>query len=168
MGFLASGGRDWRSVLGTGRDTVIPRLRFKKRETVKMNRKLSVLVMLASLAGFCGAEPAGQAKPNFSGTWKLNLQKSDLGQMAPTSETDTIAQTADEFKIEVASESQRGKRDTTSTAKLDGTDTANPAAANSPFQILSTKATWLGSSLVITDRKSVVWGKSAEHAGPRS
>ena len=74
-----------------------------------MNRKLSALVMLASLAGFCGAQTAGQAKPNFSGTWKLNLQKSTLGQFSPTSETDTITQTADEFKIEVASESQRGK-----------------------------------------------------------
>ena len=139
---------------GTGRDTVIPQLRFKKRETVKMNRKLSALVMLAGLAGFCGAQTAGQAKPNFSGTWKLTLQKSDLGQFAPTSETDTITQTADELKIEVASESQRGKRDTTTTAKLDGTDTPNPAAANSVFQILSTKATWQGSSLVITQTTS--------------
>ena len=77
-----------------------------------------------------------------------------MGQMAPTSETDTITQTADELKIEVASESQRGKRDTTTTAKLDGTDTPNPAAANSAFQILSTKATWQGSSLVITQTTS--------------
>ena len=115
-----------------------------------MNRKLSALVMLASLVGFCGAQTAGQAKPNFSGTWKLNMEKSTLGQFAPTSETDTITQTADEFKIEVVSESQRGKRDTTTTAKLDGTDTANAAPANSPMQILSTKATWQGSSLVIT------------------
>ena len=77
-----------------------------------------------------------------------------MGQMAPTSETDTITQTADELKIEVASESQRGKRDATTTAKLDGTDTPNPAAANSAFQILSTKATWQGSSLVITQTTS--------------
>jgi hypothetical protein len=53
---------------GTGRDTVIPQLRFKKRETVKMNRKLSALVKLAGLAGVLRAQTAGQAKPNFSGT----------------------------------------------------------------------------------------------------
>ena len=119
-----------------------------------MNRKLSALVMLVGLAGFCGAQTAASANPNFSGTWKLNLQKSTLGQFSPTSETDTITQTADEFKIEVASESQRGKRDTTTTAKLDGTDTPNAAPTGSPMQILSTKATWQGSSLVITQTTS--------------
>ena len=119
-----------------------------------MNRKLGAVVLLAGLAGFCSAQTAGQAKPNFAGTWKLNLTKSDLGQMAPTSETDTITQTADTFTIEVVSESQRGKRDTTTNAKLDGTDTPNAAVAGSPMQILSTKAAWQGAALIITQTTS--------------
>ncbi len=119
-----------------------------------MKRMLGAMVVCASLAGFCAAQTAGQAKPNFAGTWKLDLQKSELGQFSPTSETDTITQTADTITIEVVSESQRGKRDVTTTAKLDGTDTPNTPAANSPMQILSTKATWQGSSLVIAQTTS--------------
>jgi hypothetical protein len=115
-------------------------------------KRLATVIALAGFAALCVAQSttAGQVKPNFAGTWKLNLAKSDLGQMAPTSETDTITQTADVFKIEVVSASQMGNRDTTYSAKLDGTDTPNPAAADSPFQITSTKAAWQGSSLVIT------------------
>ena len=122
-----------------------------------MKRMLGVVVVLASLAGVCAAPAAAQAKPNFAGSWKLNLQKSDFGQMAqmaPASETDTITQTADAFTIAVASESEQGKRTTTSTAKLDGTDTPNAAVPDSPFQILSTKAAWQGASLVITQTTS--------------
>ena len=121
-----------------------------------MKRRLGVAMVLAALAAVCVAQSttAGQAKPNFAGTWKLNLAKSDLGQMVPISETDTITQTADVFKIEVVSVSERGNRDSTYSAKLDGTDTPNEAPANTPFRILSTKAEWHGSSLVITQTTS--------------
>ena len=66
-----------------------------------MNRRLAVVVMLA---GFVGAGVAQTAKPNFAGTWKLNLAKSDLGQMAPTSETNTISQTADTVTVATTSD----------------------------------------------------------------
>ncbi len=121
-----------------------------------MKTRLGMAMVLAALTAVCVAQVAapGQAKPNFAGTWKLNLAKSDLGQMVPTSETDTIAQTADAVTVAVASVSERGNRNTAYTVKLDGSDTPNQTPTDSPFKILSSKAEWQGSSLVITQTTS--------------
>jgi hypothetical protein len=119
-----------------------------------MNRRFALVVMLA---GFVGAGVAQTAKPNFAGTWKLNLTKSDLGQMAPTSETDTITQTADTMTVATVSDREMGKMSFTVPVKLDGTDTPVPAdafPADSMFRLLSSKAEWAGSSLVITQTTS--------------
>jgi len=122
-----------------------------------MNRRLAIAMVFASLCTLGIAQSTGQPKPNFAGTWKLNLQKSDLGQMAPNSETYTIAQTDTDVKVTVASDSQMGKIDFTFAAKLDGTDTplaADAFPADSPFRILTSKAEWQGASLVITQTTS--------------
>jgi hypothetical protein len=124
-----------------------------------MKRKLGVVAVLAGLlsVGVAQTKTADQAKPNFGGTWKLNLQKSDLGQMAPSSEIDTISQTADEVKVAISSEREQGKMNFSFAAKLDGTDTPLPSdafPAESPFKILSSKAEWVGGSLVITQTTS--------------
>jgi methionine synthase II (cobalamin-independent) len=122
-----------------------------------MKRRFAIALVFATLAAVGIAQTAGQAKPNFAGTWKLNLQKSDLGQMAPDSETYTVAQTDTEVKVTIASESQFGKMNYTFAAKLDGTDTplaADAFPAESPFRILTSKAEWQGSSLVITQTTS--------------
>jgi hypothetical protein len=113
-------------------------------------------MVCAALAAVGVAQAAAQSKPSFAGTWKLNLQKSDLGQMAPESETDTVAQTADEVKVTIASAGQFPINYTFS-AKLDGTDTPIPAdafPADSPFRILTSKAEWQGNSLIITQTSS--------------
>ena len=122
-----------------------------------MKRRFAIALVFATLAAVGIAQTAGQAKPNFAGTWKLNLQKSDLGQMAPDSETYTVAQTDTEVKVTIASESQFGKMNYTFAAKLDGTDTplaADAFPAESPFRILTSKAEWQGSALVITQTTS--------------
>jgi hypothetical protein len=114
-------------------------------------------MVFASLCTLGIAQTTDQAKPSFAGTWKLNLQKSDLGQMAPNSETYTVAQTVEEIKVTVDSDSQMGKIDFTFAAKLDGTETplaADAFPADSPFRILTSKAEWQGSSLVITQTTS--------------
>lgn len=121
-----------------------------------MNRRLAIVTLLASVATIALAQTAAPAKPNFAGTWKLNLQKSDLGQMAPDSETYTVAQTADEVKITIVTAGQFSTNYTFA-AKLDGTDTPIPAdafPADSPFRILTSKAEWQGNSLVITQTSS--------------
>jgi hypothetical protein len=121
-----------------------------------MKKRFAVAMVFATLAAVGLAQTVAQAKPNFAGTWKLNLQKSDLGQMAPDSETDTVAQTADEVKITIASAGQFPINYTFS-ARLDGTDTPIPAdafPADSPFRVLTSKVTWNGSSLVIMQTTS--------------
>jgi hypothetical protein len=113
-------------------------------------------MIFAALATVGIAQSNAQTKPSFAGTWKLNVQKSDLGQMAPDSETDTIAQTADEVKITIASAGQMSLTYTFS-AKLDGTDTpiaADAFPADTPFRIVTSKAEWQGNSLVITQTTS--------------
>jgi hypothetical protein len=121
-----------------------------------MKSRLAVVLAFATVATIGVAQTADQAKPNFAGTWKLNLQKSDLGQMAPDSETYTVAQTADQIKITIASTGQF-PINYTFAAKLDGTDTpiaADAFPADSPFRILTSKAVWQGASLVITQTTS--------------
>ena len=127
-----------------------------------MKRAIGVAVMLVGMVALgmghtAASATASQAKPDFSGTWKLNLAKSDLGQMAPTSETDTITQTADQVKVAMTSEREQGTRSFTIAAKLDGTETPVPSdafPADSPFKILTSKAEWVGNSLVITQTTS--------------
>ncbi len=121
-----------------------------------MKSRIVVGMVLATLAAIGVAQTAPQAKPNFAGTWRLNLQKSDLGQMAPESETYTVTQTAGEIKIVIASTGQFPINYTFS-ARLDGTDTplaADAFPADSPFRILTSKAEWQGASLVITQTTS--------------
>jgi hypothetical protein len=122
-----------------------------------MNRRFAIAIMFATLSTVGISQPASQPKPNFAGTWKLNLQKSDLGQMAPESETYTVTQTDTEVKITIVSDSQFAKLNYTFAAKLDGTETplaADAFPADSPFKILTAKAEWQGSSLVITQTSS--------------
>jgi hypothetical protein len=122
-----------------------------------MKSRLALVVALATLAAIGVAQTIPQAKPSFAGTWNLNLQKSDLGQMAPNSETSTIVQTAGEIKVTTASDSQFGKLTYSFAAKLDGTDTPTAAdafPADSPFRILTSKAEWKDNALVITQTTS--------------
>lgn len=117
-----------------------------------MKIRLAAVMAFATLATIGIAQGAAQAKPSFAGTWKLNLQKSDLGQMAPDSETYTVTQTADDIKVAIASTGQFPINYTFS-AKLDGTDTpiaADAFPADSPFRILTSKAEWKDNTLVIT------------------
>jgi hypothetical protein len=135
------------------RDTFIP----NPKGGPAMKSRLAVLAALATLTTIAIAQTAPQAKPSFAGTWKLNLEKSDLGQMAPNSEIGTVTQTADEIKVAVISDSQFGKLSYSFAAKLDGTDTPtapNAFPADSPFQILSSKAVWQDNSLMITQNAS--------------
>ena len=121
-----------------------------------MKNRLAAVMVFATVAAIGVAQTTAPAKPNLSGTWKLNLQKSDLGQYAPDSETYTVTQTAGEIKIGIASAGQFAMNYTFS-AKLDGTDTpiaADAFPADSPFKVLTSKAEWKDGGLVITQTTS--------------
>lgn len=123
-----------------------------------MKKTLSIALLLAGLAIGSHAQttPVNPAKPNLSGTWKLNLEKSDFGETeSPTSETDTLTQAGNGLKIVVISETNLGKLNYEYSFKTDGTDTPTPAGtmpADSLLQILSTKGEWQERLLVVTQK----------------
>ncbi len=87
-----------------------------------------------------------QSKPDFSGTWTVNAEKSDPppqggGGRGPGGPI-TIKQTATELSI--TSEGRQGPQ--TLTYKLDGTESTNPGRGGMEVK---SKAKWDGSTLVI-------------------
>ncbi len=100
--------------------------------------------------------PAATAKPDFTGTWKLNLGKSDYDQVPPPSdETLTFAHNGSTSTIATVSDNERGKEVYTLPYTTDGTETPTPSgvfANTATLQYLSTKGEWQGSSLVLTQK----------------
>lgn len=94
---------------------------------------------------------AAQAKPNFSGTWKLNTSKSDFGMLPPTeSRTDVIDQADPALKVSTTSEGAQGKQSATLSYTTDGKEVTNKVG---PREIKSTAA-WEGDGLVVNSKFS--------------
>ena len=111
-------------------------------------RRVLLFVLVAVLAMPIAAR--AQAKPDFSGSWTLNAEKSDPppqrgggggGGRGPAGPI-TIKQTATELSI--TSEGRQGPQ--TLTYKLDGSVSTNPGRGGA--EVKST-AKWDGSTLVI-------------------
>jgi hypothetical protein len=106
-------------------------------------RILTVAAVLTSLALHSAV---GQAKPNFSGTWKLNTEKSDAmgggggGGMTPGALV--ITQTATELTTEQTFGDQVRK----ATYYLDGRESTNPGGRGGEAK---SKTRWEGNSLII-------------------
>jgi hypothetical protein len=103
----------------------------------------------ALLATFAVSPALAQAKCDFSGAWKMNLEKSDPmgggggggGGMMQNAVT-TITQTATELVIAV----KMGENGRTMTYKLDGTESVNPGMRGGESK---SKVKWDGDALVI-------------------
>jgi hypothetical protein len=100
--------------------------------------------------------PVATVKPDLSGTWKLDLTKSDFDQVPPPAdETVVFARTGPAFTIATTSDNERGKEVYTLPFTVDGTDTPTPKgifADTATLQYLSTKGEWQGASLVLTQK----------------
>ena len=108
-----------------------------------------ILTVAAVLASFAVHSAVGQAKPNFAGTWKLNVEKSDPaggggggggGGMAPG--LLTITQTA----TELVTEQTFGEQVRKATYYLDGRESTNPGMRGGESK---SKARWDGNALII-------------------
>src|SRR5260370_27983283 len=109
-----------------------------------------ILIAVFTLTAFAAAL-AAQSKPNFSGTWKLNLSKSDFGPLpAPSSRTDVIEHADPALKISTTAETQQGKQSTTANFTTDGKEVMNKQG---PRDIKST-VTWEGTNLVVNSKFS--------------
>jgi hypothetical protein len=108
-----------------------------------MRRVFSIVVALALVMPIAAW---AQSKPDFSGTWTVNAEKSDPppgggGGRGPGGPI-TIKQTATELSI--TSQGRQGSQ--TLTYKLDGTESTNPGRGGMEEK---SKAKWDGSTLVV-------------------
>lgn len=101
------------------------------------------LVLMATLA--CAAA----AKPNFSGEWKLNPQKSDFGPMpAPDSATLKIDHNEPELKVSSTTATAQGEMKNDAKYTTDGKECTNTMG---PMQVKST-AKWEGDELAMSGK----------------
>jgi len=109
-----------------------------------------------------------QAKPNLSGTWKLNVSKSDFGPMpAPDSETHKITHADPDLKINIAQSGQMGDLNYDMNYSTDGKECTNSVAGNefkstvkwdSDDLTIDTKGSFNGTDFTAKDR----WTLSAD------
>jgi hypothetical protein len=120
----------------------------------------TVLLFAASLVA--------QGKTNFSGTWKLNVSKSDFGPLpGPTSRVDVIEHKDPALKVTTTAETAQGNQSFTSNFTTDGKEVVNKRGPQELKSIL----TWDGSKLVVNSKLNMndqdiaikaVWSLSAD------
>jgi hypothetical protein len=95
------------------------------------------------------ASLAAQNKPNFSGTWKLNVAKSDFGVLPPSNgRTDIIEHKDPDLKDTVADDAAQGQQNYTLTMTTDGKE-----ALNKPGGLeMKSVATWDANNLVVNTK----------------
>ena len=90
-------------------------------------------------------------KPNFSGTWKLNVDKSEFGPLPGyISRTDMIEHSDPKLKVTINSETQQGKQEATSNYTTDGKEATNKMGS----QDVKSTVTWQGNNLVMNAKTS--------------
>jgi hypothetical protein len=106
---------------------------------------------LALVAAAWGSLQA-QAKPNFSGTWKLNPRKSDFGAMpAPNSRTDRITQQGPDLEDSYRQSGQMGEFTADMKYSTDGRETTSKIGGNE----VKCTAKWEGDELVVGGKTSL-------------
>jgi hypothetical protein len=109
-----------------------------------MFRALILAVLLA-------AASYAEGQPNFSGTWKLNVSKSDFGPLpGPDSRSDVIEHSEGGLKDKVSVSGQQGKQDYILAFKTDGSETLNKVADRE----VKVSAKWTGPALAVTTKLS--------------
>lgn len=107
---------------------------------------------LCAAAALTLAIPAGAwAKPNFSGSWKLNSGKSDFGQMTGPEKMDRKVTHEDpSLKYSIVQSSPQGGEVTTDMAyTTDGKSSTN----QTPMGEVTGAATWEGDALNIVNKR---------------
>ena len=107
------------------------------------------LLSIAFLIALPAAAALAQQKPDFSGTWKLNVAKSDFGVLGgPDSRTDVITHKEPSLTDDVTAEGSQGKQQYTVKYTTDGKEATNQVG---PREIKSTLK-WDGSILIINSK----------------
>ena len=109
-----------------------------------MNRR-SVLSLLA-LAGLTATLAAAADKPNFTGSWKMNSEKSDFGPVPPPEKMErTIKHEDPKLNVNSVSVGPQGENKSEANYTTDGKDSVNKMAGADVKSV----AAWEGSNLTI-------------------
>jgi hypothetical protein len=108
---------------------------------------------MAATPGAAAMIHTGGSQPNFTGAWKLNVSKSNFGQIPPpASQTDTIDDSEPSVKIaEDQKGGMMGDMNLATTLSTDGKETTSTGMGGAP--VMST-AHWDGVALVVDSKTS--------------
>jgi hypothetical protein len=125
-------------------------------------------ILATSILGALAASAAAQSKPNFSGTWTLNVSKSDFGLIpGPSSRIDIIEHNDPALKDNVTQDGPQGNQSFALSYTTDGKEASNQQG---PLTVKSTLA-WQGADLVVNSKANFndnditlkgVWSLSAD------
>jgi hypothetical protein len=119
---------------------------FKKMEHKEMMRRLLSITFLIALPL---VSVFAQQKTDYSGTWKLNVAKSDFGVLpGPSSRTDVITHKEPSITNHVTAEGEQGKLDYTVSYSTDGKEVTNTVAE----RVSKSTAKWDGNNLVVNTK----------------
>jgi hypothetical protein len=108
-----------------------------------MKKLMSTLFVIAAATGMALAAD----KPDFSGSWKMDADKSTFGPIPPpTAMTRKIVHSDPALSVEEARSGAQGDMNTTMKYSTDGKETTNSMMGND----VKSKAVWEGKTLVIT------------------
>jgi hypothetical protein len=126
--------------------TIAPR-RVNVRRIIGQATRLFLLTLLIVAIGLVEA----QARSNFSGTWKVNISKSDFGPIpAPDSQVQKINHEDPNIKVNVAESGENGDLNFDLSYTTDGKECTNTVAGNEFKSVLN----WEGDDLVIDTKGS--------------
>ena len=115
---------------------------------MQISRSVLVLFVAAAVA-ICSAY--AEDKPNFTGVWKLDIEKSNFGenpQQKPQSGTDIIEHKDPNLKISVTQVGEMGEFSITVQYTTDGKESVNEIM-NNPVKTI---AKWDGNTLVLDSK----------------
>jgi hypothetical protein len=111
----------------------------------RMTTFIRTLAFLFLLAAGLPAQHA-ERKPNFSGTWRMDAEKSDFGKFpAPTTILRTIAQKDPDLVVDTTQRAANGEQTAHVVYRTDGAETKNQLSTGEG----ASHAFWDGNDLVI-------------------
>jgi len=115
-----------------------------------MNRRQ--VVSLIALGGLTAMLASAAEKPNFTGSWKLNVSKSDFGPVPPPEKLEqTIKHEDPKLNINTLNVGQQGEIKSETTYNTDGKESINKQAGVETKSV----AVWDGDKLVIKYKREI-------------